>query len=185
METVVKTLLKILLAGFAVFMLLAVAQEWEIFATAWFGERRSSAEATAADEEAAAETVRDMLALMRHLYQSGGDPRFAERMPISDGLRDEMMADIDYLSRNHRRQDPVLQQLEIEAVEPVGRDRIEVRTREFWQMKFLSLVSGEPSDEPRWQIVRGRYLAVRTARGWRVESWDFVDEESASGSGAA
>ncbi len=32
-----KGLLKILLAGFVVFMVFSVAQEWEFFSSAWFG----------------------------------------------------------------------------------------------------------------------------------------------------
>lgn len=170
-----KSLIKILLGGLAVFMVLAVAQEWGYFATAWFGRAEAPREASVEDREAAAETVRRTLTLMRHLYQSGGDPRFVERMPISDLLRDELMADIDYLTRNHRRQDPGLQKLEVASVTPLGAGRFEVRTREFWQIKFVSLVSDEPSDEPQWQIVHGRYLVVRDRPGWRVESWDFVE----------
>jgi len=171
----VKGLIKILLGGFAVFMGLAVLQEWDYFATSWFGRAETPREASAEDRAAAAETVRQALVLMRHLYQSGGDPRFVERMPVSDALRDELMADVDYLRRNHRRQDPGLQKLEINSVDPLNPDRFEVRTREFWQVKFLSVVSDEPSDEPKWQIVLGRYLVVRAGPGWRVESWDFVE----------
>ena len=169
-----KNLLKIVLAGFAVFMVAAIAQEWSYFASAWFGKGETAAGIEPADHEAAGETVRQTLALMRHFYSSGGDSRFAERMPVSDGIREEMMADVAYLSRNHRRQDPVLMRMEVKTVEPVGRDGLEVRTREFWQIHWYSLVDGEETDEPHWQVVEGRYLTTRTGRGWRVESWDFV-----------
>jgi len=172
---VVKSLIKILLGGLVVFIALAIVQEWDYFAKSWFGRSNAAVRPTPEASDAAAETVRKTLVLMRHLYQSDGDPRFVERMPLSDALRDELMADIAYLKRNHRRQDPVLQKLEIASVDPLGRDRFEVRTREFWQIKFLSLVDGRPSDEPRWQILHGRYLTVRAGAGWRVESWDFVD----------
>lgn len=170
-----KSLVKILLGGFAAFMALAIVQEWDYFATSWFGRAQAQRRVSAEDHDAAAETVRQALVLMRHLYQSGGDPRFVERMPVSDPLRDELMSDIDYLRRNHRRQDPGLLELEVTSVDPLGADRFEVRTREFWQVKFFSLVSDEPSDEPKWQIVHGRYLVVRAGPGWRVDSWDFVE----------
>jgi hypothetical protein len=173
LEGTVKGLLKIVLGGFLAFMALAITQEWEFFSSAWFGQGESAPEASPEDREAAEATLRQMLTLMRHLYSSGGDPRFAERLPASDGLREEMLADIEYVARNHRRQDPALMRLEVVEVDPLGPQRLELRTREFWQVRFLSLVDGEPTDDPRWQIVAGRYLIVRTGRGWQVESWEL------------
>ena len=173
-------LLKILLGGFAVFMALSIAQEWEFFSSAWFGEDEVQAAVTDADREAASDTVRQMLSLMRHFYSSGGDPRFSERMPVADGIREEISKDVDYLRRNHRIQDPRLMRLEIVSVESAGADLFEVRTREFWQVHFLSAVDGEPSDEPVWQINHGRYLTRRGNFGWNVESWEMVlgDDEA-------
>jgi len=174
----VKGLLKIVLIGFAVFMVLAIAQEWEFFSSAWFGESEAPVSVDPADREQAADTVREMLTLMRHFYSSGGDPRFAERMPASDGIREEISKDVDYLRRNHRIQDPRLMRLEIVSVEPVDTDRFEVRTREFWQVHFVSIADGEPSDEPIWQVNGGRYLTQRGSFGWSVESWEFVDGDA-------
>ncbi len=168
------SLWKILLSGFALFMVLAIAQEWTFFSSAWFGEVDESVPVESADREAAVTTLRETLNLMRHLYKSGGDRRFVERMSISDGLREEIMSDIAYLSRNHRRQDPLLLRLEIERAEALGEDRVEIRTREFWQFRWHSLVDGEQTDDPRWQVLRGRYLTRRTSRGWQVDSWEFV-----------
>jgi len=180
----VKRLIQILLGAFVVFMALAVVQEWSFFSAAWFGEPAATEQASEADREAASETVRQMLVIMRHLYSSDGDPRFAERMPTSDGIRAEMLADIDYLGRNRRRQDPALMKLEILGVDSLDRDRLEVRTREFWRVDFYSLVDGEPSDEPLWQVVHGRYLAIRTGTGWRIDGWEFTSAEPTEAPGA-
>lgn len=173
-------LLKILLAGFAVFMVLSISQEWEFFSSAWFGKNEATVTVTDADRETAADTVRQMLSLMRHFYSSGGDPRFAERMQVSDGIREEISKDVEYLRRNNRIQDPRMMRLEIVSVDPTGTDLFEVRTREFWQIHFLSVVDGEPSDEPVWQINHGRYLTRRGGFGWSVESWEMVlgDDEA-------
>ena len=74
-----------------------------------------------------------------------------------------------------------MMRLEVVAVEAVGADLFEVRTREFWQVHFFSAADGEPSDEPIWQISRGRYLTRRGSFGWSVESWemDFGDAAAA------
>jgi hypothetical protein len=95
-----------------------------------------------------------------------------------------MLADIDYLGRNRRRQDPALMKLEILGVDSLDRDRLEVRTREFWRVDFYSLVDGEPSDEPVWQVVHGRYLAIRAGSGWRIDGWEFTSAEPTEAPGA-
>ncbi|KKK98648.1 hypothetical protein LCGC14_2640660, partial [marine sediment metagenome] len=43
------------------------------------------------ERKAAADTVYEMLTLMEHFYGSGGDRRFAERMPASATVVDEMI----------------------------------------------------------------------------------------------
>ena len=98
LEKVVKALLKILLGGFVVFMLLAIGQEWEFFSEAWFGAGEEKTTASDSDQQEASQAVSLMLNLMRHFYASGGDPRFADRMPASDGILQEMRSDIDYLA---------------------------------------------------------------------------------------
>ena len=127
-----KRLLQILGGGFVAFMVLAIGQEWEFFASAWFG--RSAPEVVLAEEDrqAAVAAVRMTLELSRHLYASGGDPRFAERMPASERMVEALMKDIDYLANNHRRQDNQLRRLEVVAVRALGPGWVEVRTREEW-----------------------------------------------------
>ena len=118
-----KTLVKILLGGFAAFMLLAIAEEWDFFSSAWFGSAEEvSAALSEPDRRAAADTLHLALTLMGHFYTSGGDPRFAERMPVSQGILEEMSADLDYLGRNHRVQEMDLDRLEILSVDSLGRD---------------------------------------------------------------
>ena len=171
-------LLKIVGGAFAVFMLLAIAQEWEFFSSAWFGEAVPRTDVTDAAKEEAAAAVRRTLTLMRHYYSSGGDPRFAERMLVSDGIREELLQDVEYLRRNRRVQDPRLVRMEILSVEGAGRDLYEVQTREFWQFRFLSRADRQPSDEPVWQVNRGRYLVRRGSFGWSVESWEMAGDEA-------
>jgi hypothetical protein len=181
----VKTLLKILGVGLLVFLTLAISQEWRFFATSWFGSVEAPPELAEEDRQAAGDAVYMMLNLMRHLYTSGGDPRFAERMPASDGIIEEMQADITYLSRNHRRQDPEIKRLEVLSVEPLDEDRVEVSTRELWNFRFLWTTGAGESDSPRIQVLYSRYLVVRRQDGWRVEAWAFAEPEAepeASGS---
>jgi len=178
---VVKPLSKILLGGFLAFMALAIVQEWSFFSQAWFGAEEPVAELAAEDREGAVQAVALTLDLMRHLYASGGDARFADRMPTSEGVLVEMMADIDYLTRNQRRQDPKLERLDVEAVELLGTGSVEVRTRELWSIRFLWADGSGESDPHRVEVVRSRYLVSRGSTGWVVEGWETLGPAPAPG----
>jgi hypothetical protein len=172
-----KPLLKVLLGGFVVFMGLAIAQEWAFFSSAWFGKPAAEVVLTEEERKEAADTVHLALSLMRHLYLSGGDPRFAERMPAAEGIVEEILADVRYLARNQRVQDTELMRLEVTAVDPIGEGRVTVRTRERWQVRILRAHGGGDADPLREQLVHGRYLVVRGGKGWRVEGWEIVGPE--------
>lgn len=173
-----RSLLKIVGGGLVLFIALAVVQEWQLFSSAWFGSEQPAAEVSHGERQKATNTLRLMLDLMGHLYRSGGDQRFAERIPAGAGIVEEVMADIEYLARNHRLQDQVLERFEVVSVEPVSVDQLEIRTREQWDVG-LQWAGGRGEAEPRAvRLVKGRYLLVRTGVGWRVEGWAF-DEEAA------
>ena len=175
-----KNLLKILLPGFAAFMVVAIVQEWDFFYTSWFGGASPvPLELSEFDRQGAEQAVGMTLAVMRHFYASGGDARYAERLPASDGIIEEMRADIDYLSRNRRRQDPEIKRLEFLTVTPLAEDRVELRTRELWQVRFLWAATGAEAEPPRVQVLHSRYLAVRGPQGWQVEGWAFDEPPAA------
>ncbi len=168
-----KALLKILGGGFLAFMLLAIADEWAFFSAAWFGDGGDDAPAAdEAEQKAAADAVHRTLTLMRHLYLSGGDPRFADRMPAADGVKEEMLADIVYLGRRHLLQDPDLQRLDVMPVEILAEGRLELRTRELWRFRVLR-AGGEEVEPQREQTVEATYLVTRGGSGWRVEGWQL------------
>ena len=177
-----KDLLKILLSGLLVFMVLAITQEREIF---FPGGGKPAADALDGEQEKAAVTaVRQTLALFAHFYASGGDERFADRMPASGAVREEMTADIRYLRANHRRQEPTLQRFEVRSVKRLREGTVEVRTREFWIHRFFWVGKPAESEPPRSQIIYGNYLVAQQAQSWRVEGWEFAQPEDASGSKA-
>jgi hypothetical protein len=184
-EEAVRVLLKILLGGFIVFMVLAIAQEWEFFSSAWFGGEDPPPEIAEPERKAAADAVHLVLSLMSHLYSSGGDRRFSERIPVSEPVLEEMNADLDYLRRNHLRQEMELERLEIVAVETRGEDRLEIRTREYWKVRRFSLVGSGPLEHPRPYVTHGKFFVVQGDRGWRVQGWEVYDpawEQGGSGS---
>jgi len=171
-----KGLLKIVGGGFVVFMLLAIAQEWNFFSSAWFGDEETSGSTLdEADRKAAADTVHRLLTVMRHYYASGGDPRFIERAPAADGLLDEIRADVEYLARNHRYQEMDLERMDVLSIDVLAADTVEIRTRERWAVRFVDAVGGGAIGSPDSQTVHAKYLVVRGTREWSVEGWEIVE----------
>lgn len=173
-----KRFLQILTGGLVAFMVLAIGQEWRYFTTEWFGNAPSESELLAEERDGAITAVRMTLELTRHLYASGGDPRFSERMPASDDLIQELMKDVDYLANNHRRQEQRLDELEIVDVTALDERRVEVRTRELWTTRAVWL-DGSAASDPVTQIVFAKYLVSEGTQGWQVGAWDFDPERPA------
>ena len=86
-----KALLKILLGGFVVFMSLSIAQEWEFFSSAWFGEAAPQAPLSDDERKGAADAVHMTLSLMRHLYLSGGDVDLIQPLLSCDSTYEPMI----------------------------------------------------------------------------------------------
>ncbi len=163
------------LLGLVAFVLLAMAQEWKTFATAWLGSAPSALELGDEERRAAADTVHEYLTLLAHVHARGGDARFLDRLPASEQVIDELVEDIRYLERNRRRQVMTLQRVEIQAVEQLGERRVEVRTREWWTIAYLRSVSGEPAGKAGANVIEGRFLVVRETAGWRVDGVEALD----------
>jgi len=173
----VRQLLKILALGTAAFVVVAMLQEWQLFATAWFGLATPAPAVGEAERAQAEATLRQVLSLERHFYASGGDTRFAERMPVGDGLREEMADEAAYLSKNHRRQQLDLHQLEITEVRRLDDEHLELRTREYWTIRTLDAAGIRETDPARAEVIAGRYLLTRAGDTWRVEQWEIVPPE--------
>ncbi len=175
-EVALRNLLKILFAGFVAFMAIAVAQEWGYFSSIWFGANEESRVVEQKDgSPAAGKTVHELLTLMRHLYTSGGDPRFADRMPASDDVIEEMLGDIAFLKHDHRLQDPRLVRAEILDVRALGQDRAEVLTKEYWIFRVLRMSDRSEAEPARSVIFLGRYNVQREGSAWRVHAWDIAE----------
>jgi hypothetical protein len=179
----VRDLVKILAGGLVAFMVLAIADEWDFFAEAWFGAGEAAVEVAPEERQAATEALYLTLSLMRHLYASGGDPRFAERMPAAAPVVEEMLSDIAFSRHSHRRQEPVLVELEVTAAEWLAPDRMELATRERWRLRTLWIVGDEDALPPRDEEAHCRYLLAREGGAWRVVDWRLGERAAGAGSG--
>lgn len=177
-----RAFLKILLWGFAAFMVASVAQEWDFFSSAWFGGGTPEPQLSAQEKRGASEAVYLYLKMTSHLYGSGGDPRFAERTNAAPDLVQETLTEVEYLRRNRRVQDPVLMKLVVLDAQPLG-ESVEVRTREFWVTRTYWIETERESDPPLSEIVFAKYRLERDGEGFRVMAWDF--DEPASDESAA
>lgn len=178
-----KNLIKILLWGLVAFLAIAMMEEWEVFLTGFVaptgrpGESGTGPapppEISDGERRGVEDALRHYLTLTRHLYASGGDPRFADRLPAAAQVVEELMTDVVYLQHNQRRQELSLMQLEILDLE-LRQDRARVRTEELWIIRTFHTLLRQPADPPRSAKFRVEYFLAREARGWRVEGWDLI-----------
>jgi hypothetical protein len=181
-----RNLLKILLGGLVAFMALAVAQQWGYFSSTWFGGGVEPQGVSEEDEASATEAVREILVLLEHFYGTGGDPRFAERIPASPQVLREIQADIEYLRRNRRRQEPSLQRLEVVDVSTAGPGRVTVRTKEYWIHRIYWLdESGDEAEPPHSQVITSTYHMRKHSQGWRLARWEMSGGGGPPRNGAA
>lgn len=166
-----RTLRNIILSAVVAFLALGGVQEWETFAQQWFHRAKPAIELSKAERDAIADTVVNYLKLLSHFYGTGGDQRFADRIPASKALLEEAVLDASYIRHNRRTQEMSLLRVEILAVDGLAADRAEVSTREFWLTRYYASGSGT-SEETRSDIVPARYRLAREGQSWTVTAWD-------------
>lgn len=140
---------------------------------AWTALARGRGEAaplTAADRDEATAAVQRFASLSAHLRGSGGDPRFAERLPADPDVVEELSAEIAFSREAGRREEPRLVRAEVLSLEASGAEGAVARVREFW----ITRTAGAPG-APRSDVVTLRYELRRDVAGWRVAAWDVVD----------
>jgi hypothetical protein len=125
------------------------------------------------------ETVKLFLRLSAHLQGSGGDPRFAERIPASSEVIEELLANVRFSNRVGRIEESRLQRVDVGEVAPIGTDRVEVATREYWVTRIISAAGSVM--ETRSDVVTARYVVQRAASGWRVVEWALTGDGSERG----
>lgn len=177
-----KGLSKILAVGFVIFLAMAMVEEREAFAPL-FGSAPTGASAalSEADRRAAVDTVRELLTFMIHLNSTGGDPRFAERLPASPEVAEEILGEAAYVRRNGRFQDLKLMKLEVLEAGSLGGGRLRLLTREFWIVQPFWIHGGKPAGPPSSTVARVEYLLARDAGRWQVTGWEHVPEAPREG----
>jgi len=168
----VKSLIKILLIGSVLFMGIGILQNWRNFFRV--GPANAPQRGDPEVEAAVSNTVHQFISIARHAYQSGGDMRFAERLPASEPVIAELMDEIAYLNKNGRVQMSRLARFEILDVELVAANRAVVRTAEDWVVYTANAADGERFDEDRVHSVFAEYRLARRGPGWQVVQWDLV-----------
>lgn len=170
-------LIRVVGAALAVFLLLGGIQEWRTLGKGLFLPDQPATTMGEEDRASAARTVVEFLQIAAHFYSSSGDRRFAERIPATPEVLEEMQRDAAYVAHNGRVQEATLARIEVVAVTAVGDDRVEVRTREFWTTRWIFRADGRV-DGVRSDVVRVRYRLVRDGSVWRVVQWDPEENQS-------
>ncbi len=147
-----------------------------------FGAPKGNAALTDADRRGATDAVQLFLTLSTHLRAADGDTRFAERIPASDEVVDEVMRDVAFLRHAARQEEVRLVRSEVRDVRAAADGGATVRTKEYWITRELAAPS-PTLPQTYSDVVLARYAVRREAGGWRVESWD-IDMDGDGGAGS-
>lgn len=180
-----KVLLKILAAAAVFFIAVGMVQEWQVFASAWFGHQDEVPTLSPVEREETENALRHYLTLGGHLYRSNGDTRFLERLPATPRVTDQLMADIVYLRHNGRYQEPTMERLEVKLTRLLGPGSVEIHTREFWVIRTRNLADGTETDPVRSEVINVNYLLSKENTGWIVQAWELVKGDRAQGASSA
>ena len=129
--------------------------------------------ATAPDRESATAAVQAFLRLAAHLQGSGGDLRFAERIPAAGEVIDELVASAQFGRHLGQVEEPRLIRIVVRSANDAARGRIEVITREYWTTRVIT-ADGKVR-EIRTDVLDARYLVVRDGPAWKVAYWTLGD----------
>ena len=115
--------------------------------------------------------VRQFLTILHHFQSSGGNPRFAERLPAEPSLVAEIRGSVEW--ERHLDEQTDLEPVRVEIVSATGRDAVAiVRTREL-AIAHTRRRSGSPDarETKRGVVEAWEYRVVHSATGWRVADW--------------
>ena len=136
--------------------------------TAWQVSRAQPRPLLDTDRRGIEDSLRFFLSLSAHLRASGGDARYADRLPADPGVTDELVGEVRLLALGRRVESPRLVKLELIEVRPTGLDGVEARTKEYW----ITEEQGT-GRRPRSDVVPASYELRRRQGRWQVVSWDI------------
>ncbi len=150
-------------------LLVLVAGGVALAASAWRAaaepERRSIPQR---DRDDAIAAVRSFVSLSSHLRGSGGDERFADRIPADPAVVAELVSEVELSRRLGLHEESRLVRADAREVRHVGPYLVEVRMKEYWVMR-----SGPGGSDVRPDVLPVRYLLRRDGGAWKVADWDL------------
>lgn len=142
--------------------------------------RRDAARAevpTKEEERGAVEAVHSTVTLAAHLRGSGGDPRFAERIPASPEVIEALQRELEFMKHLGVVEDAELKRFEVGRVRRARPRVLEVDTREYWVTRQVSGGVRPPEaarPDFRTDVVLTRWTVERQSGGWVVVDWQLA-----------
>jgi hypothetical protein len=168
LEEVVRTFLSLVACGVVALVL-----------TGLDPRRGGEARGTLAEAEAA---VDRFLATANAYYESGGDPRAAERIPAAPGLVGEMAADIAFVQHTlQRAESRRLVRVDHTGARWLTGGGAEVRTREFWVVRLRPLFGDRTPPHDESAVLPVSYDVARDGDRWVVVDYRLEAARSAGG----
>ncbi len=121
----------------------------------------------------AARAVEVFLQLSAHLHGSGGDDRFADAIPASPLVVNELVAAASFALHRGEIEEPRLVRSELRNPTWAGRTVLTLDSTEYWVVRVRDAKGTEL--RTRAEVVEARYHLLHSRREWTVVGWDLLD----------
>lgn len=136
------------------------------------GRGEEGAEVSAAERTGMEDAARLFARLSAHLKGSGGDRRFAERIPAAPEVVGDLLDETAFAASLGRIEEPHLQGVEYGKALRVAAGRAQLDAREYWVTRIHS-GSGTVL-ETRSDVISVRYLVEEDRGRWTVIGWNVI-----------
>jgi len=136
---------------------------------AWRASSEPAPTVSQRDRDGAIAAVRSFVSLSTHLRSSGGDERFADRIPADRAVVSELVTDVELGRRGGREEEESrLVRVDVRDVRPSLAFLVEVRTKEYWVTR-----SRPGGADVRSDVLLVRYVVRRDGGAWKIADWDL------------
>ena len=158
----------LVVGGVALFLALAILDQWSFFATAWFGSAKAPSGRSQGPPAGAVGAVESFLAWLPDYYRgaSASGDRF-RGAPLAEPLRRELATDAAYLGWRGWSQELSMVRHRIVDASPLPKERWEIVTDESWRVR----VGGTGGGGEREVALRCRYTVGLLQGRWTIGGW--------------
>lgn len=165
-----KNFILTILTSTLIFFSVSILEEWENFKPLFFKEKKEEIKFP----EETLQIIDNFNLILTHIYRFG-DERFFQRLPASDGLKNEIFEDLYYLNSYNVIQDLKPLKKEVLNKKVISKGVLRVEVYEEWEVFYLDFTGHPLQVRPSKFSSNLYYILVQKPYGWIVEEMGILN----------